>query len=648
MERIIRTTCARHCGDGCGLLVHRRADGSVRISGDPEHPATQGRVCAKTVRFHAERILSPERITAPLVRTRAGKLSPASWDEALGLVAERLQALRSTPERILHVWYYHSFGVLAQASKYLFGQLGAGVFTGSPCLGAGAAAMRAVLGTSREPAPGDVDNAARIVNWGRNLRVQCLHLAQAVRAARARGVPVLAIHPGDAESAGLADRVIRIRPGADRFLAAAVVKLLLGRGLALPGNAEAGGYWRALDSWSMAELLAAADVRLADAETVADWYAAGPTATLLGRGGQRYLRGGENVAHVAALVLLAGQLGRPGGGLYYSQPDLGPAGGGLDFSWTKSDRSPARKLSFAHMARELGVRGTEGQGGIDFVWVEGLNLVTMGMDSRALQQALASRFTVVVEAFPTDTALAATVVLPPALMLETEDVLRFSNHEYLHHAPQALEPRGQARSNFDIAMGVAARLDPPVVFLSKEEVLRGAVPDGQLEMLRRQGRILGPSAGRPFADGRSAHEDGRFQLPATLTAEPPVDPQWPLRLCSFIRKDQLLSQMPATAQQGPAEVRVAPETAATLGLADGDRAVLSTSLGQRRVVVRLHPGLHPEAVVHPRGDWLAHGRGINALIGQLEADMGGQAAYYGQWCRLVAEEASEKFADAPD
>jgi predicted molibdopterin-dependent oxidoreductase YjgC len=45
-------------------------------------------------RFHTDLIDSPERITHPLIK-RNGEWEQATWDEALGLVAERLLAIKA-------------------------------------------------------------------------------------------------------------------------------------------------------------------------------------------------------------------------------------------------------------------------------------------------------------------------------------------------------------------------------------------------------------------------------------------------------------------------------------------------------------------------------------------------------------------------
>lgn len=634
MTRIVKTACTRHCSDGCALLVEFPDQGRPRLRGNPAHPFTAGVICAKTARY-LELIDSPARITSPLVRHGA-EFRQASWDEALDLVAARIQALRSRPERILHVWYYASFGVLAQASRRLFGTLRAANFTGSPCLSAGMQATIRDFGDVRGPDPADFLQAARIVNWGRNVRAQSPHLDLLLRKARQSGIPVLNVHVGDQAGGGEQDRHILVRPGADRFLAAAVLKLLLARGGLDRQALERSANWSELEQLLLAldlgQLLVQCGAHKADAELLADWYGRPePVATLLGRGLQRYALGGENVRFVNALAMASGHVGQPGGGIFFDLGDQGELGI-LDYGWAKAGGAPARSFRFTHLARDV----EQADPAVDLVWVEGMNLVTQGQDSLALARMLRQRFSVVVAPFMTDTAACASVILPPALMLETEDVFKGALHDYVMHAAKILTPRGQARSNFDIAAELAARLG--LEFPTAEEVMREALrtPAMQtsLEELRERGWVKAPARGTPWADGRFAHQGGKYRFPTALHAEPDAPAGCPLRLLSLIRKEHLLSQVPEEEQAGLPTVHVAPECPALAGLDLAKPVFLATPLGRLQVNLELMPGLHPEAVLYPRGDWLKHGRCVNRLIEPQEADLGGQAAYYAQRARL--------------
>jgi predicted molibdopterin-dependent oxidoreductase YjgC len=87
----VRTTC-NFCGVGCqlDLNIDRQANRVVKVTSPP--PGTtvnDGNLCVKG-RFANDFIHHPDRLTTPLVRSEAGELVPASWDEALDRVAEGL------------------------------------------------------------------------------------------------------------------------------------------------------------------------------------------------------------------------------------------------------------------------------------------------------------------------------------------------------------------------------------------------------------------------------------------------------------------------------------------------------------------------------------------------------------------------------
>lgn len=640
MSEVVRTACTRHCGDGCALLVEARPDGSLSVRGNPEHPFTQGFLCAKTARF-GERLASPRRITTPLVR-EGGGFREASWDEALGLIAAQITRLRATPERMLHVFYSASFGLLHQASKLLFATLGASAFSGSPCLSAGVEALKRDFGAVRQGPLTDAAIADRIVNWGRNADAQSVHLAAMLTNARKRGARVLSIHPGDPGYGGLSDEQIVIRPGTDRFLAAAAAKLLLEGGLSPDGQGalsrcfEPQAFLELLDGWGLNSLLDACGASQEQARLLADWYAGetgnGGTATLIGRGLQRYAFGGENVRFIDALAMLSGQIGREGSGVYYKQGELGNAAWG----WTQAKPGYARTFPLASLAANAALADPP----VEFVWVEGMNLVTQCPDSLATVQMLRSRFTVVVEPFMTDTARCATVILPPALLFECEDIVRNDSHEFVNHSAQVLAPRGQARSNFHIAASLGAMLSPPVVYPGPEEVMDAALRKGKLKAtlaeLRGKGWLGRPVPSTPWADGVFAHPDGLYRLPDALHPDAPAPDGFPLRLLSPVRKEHLLSQIPEDEQESPPRVFVSPGSPALAGLDPARPALLETALGSMTVRVEILDTLHPDAVLYPRGDWLSRGGCVNRLIAGRETDMGAQVAYYEQRARLVS------------
>ena len=90
-ERTAFRTCP-FCEATCGLAVTVRDDGVVKVRGDADDVFSHGFLCPKGVALQ-DLHEDPDRLRTPLVRDAGGELRPASWDEALGVIAERLPPL---------------------------------------------------------------------------------------------------------------------------------------------------------------------------------------------------------------------------------------------------------------------------------------------------------------------------------------------------------------------------------------------------------------------------------------------------------------------------------------------------------------------------------------------------------------------------
>ena len=85
----VKTICP-YCGVGCQMYLGVKDGKVVGVRGDEAGPANQGRLCVKGRFGIAEFVNHPERLTTPLIR-RNGQLEPATWEEALSLVAEKFK-----------------------------------------------------------------------------------------------------------------------------------------------------------------------------------------------------------------------------------------------------------------------------------------------------------------------------------------------------------------------------------------------------------------------------------------------------------------------------------------------------------------------------------------------------------------------------
>ena len=82
------STVCPYCGVGCGILLNTDANDKVLwVDDDPNNQSSLGKLCVKG-RFGVTFVNHGDRLTTPLIR-KNGKLTPASWDEALDLTADK-------------------------------------------------------------------------------------------------------------------------------------------------------------------------------------------------------------------------------------------------------------------------------------------------------------------------------------------------------------------------------------------------------------------------------------------------------------------------------------------------------------------------------------------------------------------------------
>jgi anaerobic selenocysteine-containing dehydrogenase len=634
MEKL--TSCTLNCPDACSLLVSRDPEGSWSLRGNPRHPITAGFVCHK-VRRHIDRLMSPDRILSPLLRGK-GSWRTIGWDAALDICAEKIQALRRHPLSILHIPGDGAKGVLKKTVPLFFAQLGSTSVRGSLCDEAGIAAGALDFGSRRNHRLEDLYKAERVVNWGRDLGRSAIHVAAMIHRVRRKGVKVLTISPGGDGNGRFCDERIRIRPGTDRFLALAVIRRLYVHG------AIDGRILQRVHGWEDFEnlvkrqdendLCRACDITPETVGRLAAWYSADrPTATLIGGGLQRYRYGGETVRFINALTLLAGQIGRSGGGSYFHLNSLER----FNLTWARPSREAAlRSLLLADIGAQIAAAANPP---IELLWVNGTNIVNQGPDSRTIARSFAKvPFKVVVDAFFNDTVERADLVLPAALMFEQEDVIGSYGHEFVHYVAKLTAPPGEARCDSWIVRELGRRLNPIVSIPEDEVCLQESLSSPFLKItlteLRERGftRTIGPEVA--YGGLRFDHADGLARLPDELHAEAPVPEHYPLRLLSIVNGRIMQSQIPRSIPNGPPTVWVAPQNPVLKRLGADRTACLISPIGRLRVKVESLADLHPHAVIYRRGDWMAHGGGINQIIAGGVGDLGENAMQYEQYVAI--------------
>ncbi|WP_026615684.1 NADH-quinone oxidoreductase subunit NuoG [Ensifer aridi] len=85
-------TICPHCGTGCQLTVGARKGEFMRVRSDWEHGVNRETLCVRG-RFGLDFIESRDRIKRPMIR-RDGALTPVSWEEAGDYLSRRLSAVK--------------------------------------------------------------------------------------------------------------------------------------------------------------------------------------------------------------------------------------------------------------------------------------------------------------------------------------------------------------------------------------------------------------------------------------------------------------------------------------------------------------------------------------------------------------------------
>lgn len=636
MTRNVLTTCTRDCPCSCSLIARVENGRLVHLLGNPDHPVTRGAVCRKVPSF-IRRLYSPDRVLTPLRRTETG-WARITWDEALDLVADRLQlySSRDGSTSILHYQRWGNLNALKLLNFRFFNLLGgATTNTGALCNGAGVAGQEADFGAYRSHDPEDVLNSRLIFLWGRNPYISNISQVRFIKEARERGARVVLVDPIPTASTRLSDRHLQLRPGSDGFLALALAKVLISEGLIdrdfiAKRTQSFESFRRLVESYSLEQLAQLCDISTSAIVEVAREYGASrPASIWLGGGPQRWTGGAENFRLIDALGAVTGNIGVPGGGVGYmldpfSQIDPGVMGNDL--------ARHSRGIPMPLIAQ--GILDAQDPP-IRMIVTFGGNPVNQSPNSpkvkRAFQQA---DFVVVVDQFLHDTADEADVFLPATGFLEEEGLMFSYGHRWSGPVNPVVERQGETRTDLEIMQGLARRLGfgqemegSPRAWLGRlaQPVIRGGLT---IDQLLEAPQLLGQIPAVPYQDGAFPTPSGLFQFTDDGPTAPSSDSRYPLHFLCVHAPSWTNSQVPANHLRDLPEAYVHPSTGQSAGVADKMEATLRSSVGHLRVRVSFDAAQRPDTVLLYQGRWMKTGGGANALTPDSMSEKGESTTYY--------------------
>jgi len=676
--RVVRGGCPHDCPDACSTLVTVEHGRATRISGDPDHPFTNGFLCAKVNRY-IERTYHRDRLLHPL--RRVGKKGTGSfvrvpWDEAIGEIAERLSEIAGSsdgPQAILPYSYAGTMGLVQGASmdRRFFHLLGASKLDRTICSMPGTVGMRMTVGANIGADGEGLPHSDLVLLWGTNTLTANPHLWPFVLEARKNGARIIGIDPIRTRTMEQCDEWLAIRPGTDAALALAMMHVLFDEGL------EDRDY---LERYTLGADQLRERVREYPPERVApitglpaerirelgrEFGRARSAFIRVNYGLQRHFGGGMAVRTIACLPAVSGHWRRAGGGIQLS------TSGTFQYNNAALQRldlsPPARTINMIRLGDALG-NSDAGVGGppVRALVVYNSNPAAVAPDRNAVIRGLVREdlFTVVLEHFQTDTADYADIVLPATTQLEHWDLHYSYGHLYATLNQPAIEPLGEAKPNTEIFRLIARRmgLTDPVLADDDVTIIKQALDTPHERMrgvtfdeLRERGwmRLNVPRPFVPYAEGNFPTPSGKCEFFSARLAEMGIDPlptytpplelpetapelaaRFPLVLISSPRHYFLNStfvNIESLRKNAEPECVLHVADAERRGIAAGARVVVFNARGEFTAVARVGNQVR-EGVVWAPSIWWAKlapdGTNANATTSQRETDMGGGPVLY--------------------
>jgi anaerobic selenocysteine-containing dehydrogenase len=638
----VRTFC-RICEPSCGLVAHVDAGRLVKLTPDREHPVTAGFACHKglaAVDVHHD----PDRLDAPELRAPDGSRSTVSWDEAMAHTAARLEAISAAhgPGAIsAYVGNPTAFNALATLHvSTLLRALGVRrtFSSGTQDCANKFVASEAVFGTSTvHPIP-DLEHTDLCLVIGENPRASQAsfysipNVLGVMRRATARGARFVFVNPRRIETPerGIGDTVL-IRPDTDVWFLAALLHEID----ALGGFDEAviathGSHLDELRAFlAPYDAETTAPVTGIDADVVHElavaWIAT-PRASVHASTGLNMGRQGS-LAYwlVHMLSFVTGRLDVDGGNLksdgFYANARSGAGAveqGYVDTEFGRLRRGalPGTLMADAILDSAEPVRA--------MIVVAGNPLLSIAGEDRLRKAFEQLELLVVIDIYPSATAELADVVLPCTDMYERDDLnvvnIGTSARPFAQYTPAVVAPVRERKPEWWIAHRLLQELGHP-------SILEDDAPDPWAKWRH----MLQRGAGVELADLQASGDvhvlpppaPGEFFDKQVWTADGKVDCCPPLFAGAFVRCRMLFDEqlrerdalrlihgrdpwmhntwfgnVPRMKRRGRTTnpLAIHPDDAAALGIADGDRVVVTSTHGEVSADADLDDELMPGVV----------------------------------------------------
>jgi len=629
----VKTTCT-FCGTGCSMFLGVRGNEIVSVSADRTSPVNEGRLCVKG-RYGFNFVNSPKRLTKPLIK-RNGEFEEATWDEALDLVAKKFAEYRGDAFAAIgssrgsneECYIVQKFSRAAMGSnnvdncaRLCHSPTVAGL-TKSFGLGGGTLPLADLYGTKCIFVIGSNTTEAHPV------------AGSLLRRLADNGATLLVADPRKIDLTEHADLWLQQRSGTDVPLLMGMARVIIEEGLHDPdfiaSRCENFDDFKAvLHRYDLDTVESITGVPKEQIVQAARTYASAESAVIIySLGITEHSHGVDNVMGVANLALLTGNVGKPHAGVMPMRGQNNVQGacdmgcGPTAYQGYQKVDDPAVRRKF-ETAWGVPLNDKPGltlveyfdqalEGNIKALYCVGMDIAYSVADINRVHEALRKmEFVVFQDIFLTDSVKFADVVLPAACFAEKYGT--FTNLERrVQLIRKAVDPPGESQPDWWITCEIAKRMGAPGFEYAgadeiMDEVARLTPNFAGISFARlEEGGIQWPCLGPDHPGTPRLHVE-EFKTPtkrghlAPLEYRPSAeseDEAYPFILSTGRSINHyhlaMTTQVKGLMALEPEEmVRISPEDAARLGIADGEEVKVSSRRGALTVKAKISPRQHP-------------------------------------------------------
>ncbi len=597
------SACPKDCYDSCSIITTFE-NNILKITGNKNHPITSGFLCLKSKYFvdahYNGRALYPMERTG---KKGSREFRRITWDYAFDIVSENIKKLIKEygPESILPVEYAGNRGIISyHFPQRLFNQLGFAKLNHSICDEAGSLALKEIFGTSIGVDPEEIKNSKLVVCWGINPAWTNIH---GWKMAKTSGAKIYVVDPLITESAKAADTHIRLKVGTDVDLLLTMLNILYEKGYEIgPAEKYVFGY----EPKKYSKLIGVEEKRIR--EFVDDLINLKPMLIHVGYGFQRNLYGATAVKMIGYLLSVLGEEER----FIYDAKHR------IDYTYVSGRNDKRKIINQADLGKEIL------KNNIKMLIIYNHNPLVSISNQNLLRKVLSDEdiFVAVHDIYFTDTALYSDIFLPATTFFEQEDIVDSYYHDYLNYNQKIFNPAGEAKSNHDLFVEIAKKLDlkDPYLFEDEKSIIRNILRKAKIDeeeffkngfaKIERINTKIVPNLKSVLKDleNYKKYDDKGFRLLS------------PTHLQGISSQHNNLYQFDTYAYMNPLD-------AFKMGIKDRDLVKIYNEFGSLKIRVKIDEKVQEKCIVIYKGSWPSiYGWNVNFLTTDLTQENYGRVS----------------------